>query len=295
MQYSIRAAAMATGVSESRLRTWERRYGIPRPERTHSGRRRFDEADLADIRRMAALIGAGMAASEAAAAVLTEAAGEGQVEALGAEERRHPLAELLVRKSVGFEDGWVRRIIRDSVFSSGWLPTLERVIFPALRALNSHWSTGAASTAHLRFAHELSRSELQAEISRLGAVDGTASTVLLACAEEEPYDVAALGLWLALRQHGIRVVYLGFAVPTEDLVDAARQLSPDAICLLGTRRANPDKLGRTARSLVGSRVPGVLYIGGSVLTRRDAPDIPGVHLPMSLTGAAERMLKALGG
>ena len=53
MAYSIKAAAMATGISESCLRTWERRYGIPRPTRSSSGRRRFDESDLGVIRRMA--------------------------------------------------------------------------------------------------------------------------------------------------------------------------------------------------------------------------------------------------
>jgi len=30
-------------------------------------------------------------------------------------------------------------------------------------------------------------------------------------------------------------------------------------------------------------------VGGSVLTRRDAPQIPGVHLPQSLVAAAERI------
>lgn len=293
MQYSIRAAAIATGVSESCLRTWERRYGVPKPGRTESGRRRFEEADLATIRRMAALISAGMAASEAADAVLSEAA-NGSVDAQAESgDRQHPLSSLLATKAAQFEDGWVRRIIRDSVFSSGWEVTLERVVFPALRRLNSQWSAGAATMAHLRFAHELAGGEVQAELSSLGPVADPDRTVLVACAEDEPYDVVALGLSLVLRQRDFRVIYLGSAVSVADLIEAARQLKPDAICLLGTRRANPDALGRAARSVVGSRVPGVLFIGGSVLTRRDAPEIPGVHLPLSLQGAVERIAEAL--
>src|SRR5689334_8702602 len=68
MRYTVKAAARATGVAESTLRTWERRYGVPRPERTPSGRRRYGEDDLTVIRRMAALVEAGLPASEAAIA-----------------------------------------------------------------------------------------------------------------------------------------------------------------------------------------------------------------------------------
>ncbi|MDA0302289.1 MAG: MerR family transcriptional regulator, partial [Chloroflexi bacterium] len=72
MEYTVRAAALATGVSEDRLRTWERRYGVPEPPRTKTGRRLYGEGDLAVIRRMAALVDSGLSAASAAAAVHAE-------------------------------------------------------------------------------------------------------------------------------------------------------------------------------------------------------------------------------
>jgi DNA-binding transcriptional MerR regulator len=48
--------AALTGVSRERLRTWERRYGFPRPQRAHSGPRRYAVADagaVVDVRRAA--------------------------------------------------------------------------------------------------------------------------------------------------------------------------------------------------------------------------------------------------
>ena len=65
MRYTVRAAARATGVTEGRLRTWERRYGIPKPGRSDTGRRLYDDDDLAMIRRMVALTDAGLSAAEA--------------------------------------------------------------------------------------------------------------------------------------------------------------------------------------------------------------------------------------
>lgn len=290
MLYSIKAAAKATGVTESRLRTWERRYGIPTPSRTDSGRRQFGEEDLNVIRRMAALIDAGMAASEAAAAVRSEPTASAQ---LLEASRTHPLVELLVQKATAFDVGWILRIVRDSVYSNGWETTMERVVFPALRALNRDWSEGRTTMAHVRFAHELVRGEVLAEVAKLEVPGDGAATVLLVCAEDDPYDIAALALALVLRQKGIRVIYLGCSVPTTDLIDAARQLEPEVLCMIGSRRASPGALARCARTLVADRLPSKLFVGGSVLTRRDAPEIPGIHLPQSLPGAVERLVATL--
>ena len=41
------AAARSLGVSEARLRNWERRYGVPCPARSESGRRLYSEAEMA--------------------------------------------------------------------------------------------------------------------------------------------------------------------------------------------------------------------------------------------------------
>ncbi len=291
MFYSIKAAAMATGVSASRLRTWERRYGIPLPGRSSSGRRRFEQHDLNIIRRMSVLIDSGMPASHAAKAVHAEGNGEAPVPVTP--ERAHPLVDLFVQKAGRFDQGWLVRIVRDSVYSTGWAPTMERIVFPALRRLNREWGEARSTMAHVQFAHELMRNELAAELAKLETPDQAASSVMLACAQDDQYDIATLALALLLRLGDLRVLYLGRSIPAPDLVEAARQIKPQAICLVGTRRASPGGMNRTARALVRSKLPVQLFVGGSVLTRRDAPEIPGIHLPQSLTAAAERIAASL--
>ena len=39
---NIGALAQAVGIPADTLRTWERRYGVPTPQRTASGHRRYD-------------------------------------------------------------------------------------------------------------------------------------------------------------------------------------------------------------------------------------------------------------
>lgn len=291
MNYSIRAAAMATGVNESRLRTWERRYGIPRPERSAKGQRQFDDGDLMVIRRMSALINSGVRASEAAEVVLTE--GPAEVPGPVTPERAHPLVDLLVQKALDLDGGWVTRIVHDSVFSSGWAPTMERIVFPSLSRLTRYWGEARTTLAHVRYTHELIRSEIAAELVRLGQPDEAGPTVMLSCVEDDEYDVAALSLALLLRLVDIRVMYLGRSVPCHDLIQAAKQVGPQAVCIIGTRRSSPGILNRCSRALVASRLQSQLFVGGSVLTRRDAPEIPGMHLPQSLIAAAERIEQSL--
>ena len=67
----IHAVAELTGVPEPTLRAWERRYGIPCPERTSSGYRLYGAREVDEVRRMKELCEAGMAAAEAAALVRT--------------------------------------------------------------------------------------------------------------------------------------------------------------------------------------------------------------------------------
>ena len=74
MQYNAKAASNATGIAEETLKTWERRYGVPKPQRSETGWRQYTDEDLALIRRMAQLLDSGMSASNAARA-LTESQG----------------------------------------------------------------------------------------------------------------------------------------------------------------------------------------------------------------------------
>src|SRR3954468_13962204 len=61
------------GVPPELLRAWERRYGLPSPERTGGGLRLYTSEDEARVRRMQAFLAEGLAAGEAARAALRAA------------------------------------------------------------------------------------------------------------------------------------------------------------------------------------------------------------------------------
>src|SRR4051794_27389129 len=67
--YTIKEAALRSGVSVPLLRAWERRYGVVEPERTASGYRLYDDRAITRLRAMRALIAEGWSASNAAARI----------------------------------------------------------------------------------------------------------------------------------------------------------------------------------------------------------------------------------
>src|SRR5438045_4073222 len=62
---SIGALSRATGVGVETLRTWERRYGFPVPERKPSGHRAYPIDSVPRLRRIAAAVAQGHRAGDA--------------------------------------------------------------------------------------------------------------------------------------------------------------------------------------------------------------------------------------
>jgi MerR family transcriptional regulator, light-induced transcriptional regulator len=284
MNYSVKAAAIATGVSGSRLRTWERRYGVPTPKRSASGRRVYDEKDLQIIRRMAALVDAGVPASDAASAVLAEPVSEAPPAV-----PEHPAVQELVQAARSYDGLALVAAVRESVEDLGWAAAADQVLMPGLKRMGEEWSADRVSCANEHFASEIIRLQVAAALAALPDADPSAPAVLLACPEDERHEIGLLILSLLLRERGLRVYYLGADVPAGDLQLAAARTNADALCLSATLPGSVASLGRTARRLINARLSARLFVGGPAFSADGAlaSTVPGTRLPRSLEEAAK--------
>lgn len=309
MRYTVKAAARATGVSRTCLRTWERRYGIPKPDRSANGRRQYDEADIATIRRMVELVDAGLPAGDAARVIRDErdnGGGPGQANAepsaVPAEASDgpppspppHPLLDELLSAACAFDEHAVVQGLRASVTALGWPEALEVVIFPLLRRVGKDWSCGCRLIAGEHFVCEIIRGQMLCAVDAAGNGHSPAVTAVLACPEGEQHDVGLLALSLLLRQRGLRVVYLGADVPSADLLALIEDIEPEAVCLSATTGMGRAALSRATHHIVSHRPLPHLFVGGPALRRKTEEEfIPGVHLPDALTAAAETIAESL--
>jgi methanogenic corrinoid protein MtbC1 len=289
MNYSVKAASVATGVSESRLRTWERRYGLPHPARSVNGRRTYSEDDLRIIRRMASLVSAGVPAAEAANVARRDAL---ELPERPAPAPIHPLVNEIVRGAEAYDERAIVTAVRSARAEQGWAAALDDVVSPGLQSIGQSWVDDVVVSANEHFATEVIRRELCTAISELSDQPVSRSpTVLLACPEDERHDVGLLGISLLILERGGRVIYLGADVPVTDLARAVSDTRPDAVCISATLPASVPSLRRSMRALLS--LPGNvrLFAGGPALTT-GGHDIPAVLLPASLTAAADALVKA---
>lgn len=286
MRYSVKAAARATGVTESALRTWERRYGVPRPGRSSTGRRLYEDSDLDLIRRMAALTEAGLPASEAARAVLAGSAPEPAPR----EPEHDPLVDRVVAAALAHDEKLVVELLREATQSRGWADAIEGVYFGSLREIGGMWRNNRVPSATEHFLTEIARREICRALAEQ-ETPAEGPTVILACPQDERHDVGLLSLSLLLRVRGVRVCYLGSDVPAEDLIDVLGGESVAAVCLGATLESSRASATRAARQIVAAKLDRAVFIGGPAFAHGEVDGfVPGIMLPGGL-GTAARMIE----
>jgi DNA-binding transcriptional MerR regulator len=294
--YNTQAVVQLTGVPAPTFRAWERRYGVPRPARLPGGQRLYSERDVALIRWLHQRTEEGVAISRAVALLATR---EGQPSMLpAAAPRAFPQlqAELLDRLQA-FDTIGAQTTLAEAFA----LYSVERVclelIQPTLVEIGERWHAGGISVAMEHYATNLIRRKL---LSLLDIYDSRADgrLALLACAPNELHEVGLLLVALFLARRGWPVVYLGAAVPLEDLDAAIRQLQPRLVVLSASTAETAHGL-REAAALV-DRLPKPrprLAYGGRAFEENGqiAHDLPGIYLGPDARSAAERTDALLGG
>ncbi|MEZ4552501.1 MAG: MerR family transcriptional regulator [Dehalococcoidia bacterium] len=289
MEYTVHAAGRATGISPWRIRTWERRYGVPAPARDAGGRRTYTEADLAVLRRMAALVDQGLSASHAAEAIRRE---EDTTTAARVDpEVVDGRVALLVDAAALFDEHGCLETLA-SAAGVGWAGAIEAIVMPALREVGLRWERGEVSLAAEHFLSLLVHRELMAAVAALPEAAPDAPRLVIACAQDDFHDMGAIALWLLLRERGAHVVCLGADVPARAIVTATQAFHPGAVCVTGVAATSTPMLAEAARVLLESRTDARVFVGGPAATGPTAEGIAAPRLPESLVAATDMLLAA---
>lgn len=292
MNYSMRGAAAAADVKIDRIRTWERRFGVPAPARSATGRRLYTDADVAVIRRIAALVDSGVPAVDAAEIAQAEDAAGPPASTPKASPPHDPAREpppqvaAFVDAVLQFEQAAALAALRSAVDDFGWGEALDRVLMLALAKIGDGWRRGDTLTTQEHFASELIRVAIAQALLGFDAPATGAPLVLMAAPAGERHDLGMLGLALLLHQRGIEVIYLGADCPTEDLRAAVDAMKPDVVCLAAVTPAGGASLEQAARRIVPLLRGSQLFVGGPGMA--NCPEsVPGGRLPKGLQAAAD--------
>jgi len=283
-RYRIHTVAELTGVPAPTLRAWERRYGLPAPQRGPNAYRLYSNRDVTLLRRARALCEQGLAPSEAARVARSEleslGAGGGAGSA-GREERRAALsldearADILIATRALDEEALTRAVERALAIGSAW-DVYEGALRPALLEVGEWWAQDSACVAH---EHLLSRvaEEALGRLLRLTRPPRPRRRLLFACVEGELHDLPLRALALRASQAGFLPLILGANTPPSALAAAVEGLAPDVVVLSATTALTgrgqearaPSLLGEYARAcggcpwLIGGRAPRQWFAEGA--------------------------------
>ncbi len=234
--YNIKAVVQQTGVPADTVRAWERRYGLPMPQRTETKRRLYSEYDIATIRWLRERTSAGLTISQAVRQFqsLDPTALQGALPNTYAEPRtpEQVMADLLTAL-LAFDETSATKIVEEAVALYAVEVVCLEVFAPLLHEIGNRWHDHNATVAHEHFAANFILRRL-AMLFQVYSATATRGLIVAACAPEELHELGILTLSVFLARHGWRVVYLGANLPLDSLLLTCAQLEPAVVCLSAT-------------------------------------------------------------
>jgi DNA-binding transcriptional MerR regulator len=261
------AAAELLGVSPNTLRSWERRFGYPKPRRTQGGHRQYDLTELESLRR--ALLETHNISS---AIEVARQRGEGPSS-----------PARLLDAFDHFDERAADRILEESLAVRSVERSVEEVLLPALEMAQEREGREAEYELACRWA----TGWLHASRRVVAAASRPQGVLLFDSSQRLDFEsLHVQALELALRRAGFRTLLLAFDLPPERIVRAMRAVDPTAFVFCG---------GEATLEVVGRLVYTVRQVGsaGPVFEYRESMPVTGEHAIPSLgtgpTEAAERL------
>lgn len=222
MGINIKAVAERTGVPLHTLRAWERRYGIPRPNRnTENHYRLYDEQDIADVLWMKRQVQAGVSPAQASALLLAQTR-EGLRVSDGAAQPSREMQAALFQAFQDHDDAAAQHILNEAWSAFSTEQVVREILQPTLHQIGKAWQRNTLSVEQEHFASNLVRQRLHALIQAQPPAPLLAPRLVAACAPEEQHDLGLLIFTLLARRQGWHVTYLGQRTPLADLEHAGR-------------------------------------------------------------------------
>ena len=222
------AAAEVLGVSPNTLRSWERRYGFPKPKRTAGNHRHYELLELQTLREALGQTGNISSAIELARQRQAEPAnGDG-----------------LVRAFQSFDEEAADRAMEESLAIRPLERTVEELLLPGVDRLAADPDRGA----ELEFAARWAMGWLHGARRLASAASRPAGILLLDSSQgQDAEEVHAQALDLTLRRAGFRVLMLSDELGEERLERALRALDPTAIVICGPGTDTPSAVNLIRR------------------------------------------------
>lgn len=324
--FNLKAVVQETGLKPDTLRAWERRYGLPVPQRTDSGHRLYSQKDIQLLKWLIARQEEGMSISRAVelwrrleteesdplqtvpitnspsaapsnytAQVAPLSTAPGLAAGAHSADTRDTMSQVRaawVAACMNFDEQQAERIVSQAF----GLFSVERVCLDVLQkglaVIGEGWYSGNVTVQQEHFASALAVRRLEALMAATPPPT-RAGRILVGCPPEEEHTFAPLLLSLLLRRRGWDILFLGANIPVQDFVLTTQTARPHLVILTAQQLYTAAGLREIGDLIYQVRVP--MAFGGMIFTQ--IPDLPqritGHYLGINLEGALQRIEELL--
>lgn len=234
--YTITAVERMTGVPQELIRTWERRYGVVRPSRTTTNRRRYSRRDIEKLRLIRAAIEAGnsiSAVAELDLEALRRMTSASSSVGIAPKEPQASAGDTVARcleAAREMDAPSLARLLPQAATDLGPARFASEVAAPLLSGLGDAWRAGQLHPAQEHLATEMVRAEL-ARMIAANQPDGDAPLAVVATMRGHAHDLGAMLAAVMAAVAGWAVRFLGSSLPAEEIAWATRASGARAILL----------------------------------------------------------------
>lgn len=264
--FNLKAVLRETGLAADTLRAWERRYGLPMPQRTGGGHRLYSQYDIETIKWLTSRQAEGLSISRAVD-LWNEISASGTdplADSAPASFITPPLSAASDSTLQAIRTEWISACLSFSetkaeqalnkAFSMFQIEAAcVEVIQKGLSEIGNLWYQNHASVQQEHFASGLAMRRIDALLSASPA-PSRSETILIGCAPGEWHTFTPLLIALFLRRRGYNVLYLGANVPAERFAETASQLKTNLVILVAQTLISAATLQHTALSLASQNI-----------------------------------------
>ena len=303
--FNLKVVLKETGLAADTLRAWERRYGLPTPNRTAGGHRLYSQRDIETIKWLMKRQAEGLSISRAVdlwnehiasgTDPLVGSAQPGMMSPLAVPVQYRPqettldtLREQWIQACLDFSESAAEQALNQafSMFpvESVCLEVLQR----GMSEIGDRWYGNLATVQQEHFTSGLAMRRLDALLSASPAPTRN-QTIVVGCPAEEWHTFTPLLLALLLRRRGLNVIYLGANVPLEQFSNTVKDLHADLVVLVAQQLMTTATLQDVALILAGKNIS--VGFGGRIFNIHSelAKSIPGFFLGHHLPAALEQI------
>ena len=292
--FNLKVVIAETGIKPDTLRAWERRYGLPQPQRTKGKHRLYSQYDLEIIKWLIARQSEGMSISRAVNLwrqleeegqdplfVYGEHTFENAAVTPVSGNRIEELRQAWIDACHDFNETAAEQILAQAFAVYPPETVCLQLIMQGLSAIGGQWYAGEATVQQEHFASALAMRRLHTLVAA-APPPSRRERIITACPPQEDHAFVPLVLTLMLRYRGWDVVYLGADVPRDRLELTLEAVRPDLVVLTAQQLHTAASLVNIANFLHEQNVP--VAFGGLIFNL-----IPDLHTHITGHFLGERL------